>query len=117
MDDSAGKNAMKPYVLVLAALLFVNVALAILYLAMSLDPYLGNMQDFYFPCEACGWHYESKATYFCAAAIPSAALFLGAWVGWKKREHRRQALLVLSLTPVAVYLFEYFLIIKPFWLE
>lgn len=107
---------MKPYNLVLSVLLFINAAFAVLFLVMSLDPYLGDMQDFYFPCEGCGWHYESKATYFLASAIPSATLFLATWTGWKKRKHPGQALLVLLLSPVAVCLLDYVLIIEPFWL-
>ncbi len=108
---------MKPYNLVLSVLLFINAAFAVLFLVMSLDPYWGDMQDFRFPCEACGWHYETKAIYSLTSAIPSAVLFLGTWFGWKKRQHRGQALLVLLLTPSIVYLLCYLLFIKPFWLE
>ncbi len=107
---------MRSYNFVITTLLIVNSALAILYLAMSLDPYIGSLQDFYFPCEGCGWHYESKATYFLASAIPSATLFLATWTGWKKRKHQGQALLVLLLSPIAVCLLDYVLIIEPFWL-
>lgn len=107
---------MKSYDFVITPLLFVNSALAILYLAMSLDPYFGSLRDFYFPCEGCGWHYESKATYFLASAIPSATLFLATGIGWKKREHHGQALLVLLLSPITICLLDYFLVIEPFWL-
>ncbi|MEW5727274.1 MAG: hypothetical protein AB1918_05555 [Pseudomonadota bacterium] len=54
--------------------------------AIALDPFLG-MSKFPFPCEPCGWKYDSKLIYFSSFSIPAVMLFIGAVGGLRSRNN------------------------------
>lgn len=72
-------------------------------LSMSVDPYVGSLKDFHFPCEPCGWHYETKLTYFLTFAVPGALLLVSSGIAWRSRSWRFM-FLGLALLPAMVYL-------------
>lgn len=79
-----------------------NTAAATLLLAMSVDPYLGDMQNFYFPCEPCGWYYRTKFIYFLTIAVPGILLLFSSVVAWRAKR-RPFLILGLALLPVGIY--------------
>lgn len=72
-------------------------------LTISVDPYVGNLQDFHFPCEPCGWYYETKLMYFITSAVPGALLLVSSGIAWRSRS-RRFMFLGLALLPAMAYL-------------
>jgi len=81
----------------------IHAAAGLALLSMSVDPYLGSLKDFRFPCEPCGWYYEAKLTYSLAFAVPGALLLVSSGIAWRSKS-RRFVFLGLALLPAVVYL-------------
>lgn len=98
-------------------LIAANALISLLLFADSFDPHVGEMRDFRFGCDGCGWSYGSKYIYSIISMAHAAVFVMAVWLGWRNRHRFLPALACLIVIPIVVFIFDYLLIIKPFWLE
>ena len=79
-----------------------DISMALLYLSAIPFPYSEDRQV-PFPCEPCGWMYESEQIY-SFAAFASGALILGAvWFSYRQRSRLLLSFASLIVTPALVF--------------
>lgn len=79
-----------------------DILMALVYLSAIPFPYSKDRQV-PFPCEPCGWMYESEQL-FSFVALASGAIILGSvWFSYRQRHRLLLSFTLLIVTPALVY--------------